>query len=474
MPGRVVRRLTQAFAATAAALALFAAAAEAGGPTFRAADGDSIQPRFKPAVHTYAARCDGPALDLRIDGARGWTTTAPGRHARRGDLSIHARLDPGQPLMVTFTRKDGKARRYHLRCLPDDFPAYRFHRLESGGPRLFMIQLQNYYATIIDRNGVPVWWRQADGYPDDAKVLPDGTISWDSVTAGAAQTGRFDVLTLTGKAIRVVGNSDNVDVHDLQLLPNGDYMIGEQQYRAGLDLTAYGGSAYGAVADIEIQRLTPDGDVRWRWNSADHIDLAETGRWWSVAKDQFIADIVHWNAVEPAGRFMYLSFRHLDAIYKVDRRTGDIVWKLGGTPTPESLEIRGDPHNDYPLGGQHDVRLQPDGTVTVFNNRTDLPDAVPRADRFRIDEQAGTATLLDSITDPKITDAGCCGSARRLPSKEWLVAWGRSDLIGAYDRSGRPIFRLRTPDNFTYRANPVPPGTVNVADLRDAMDRMYR
>jgi hypothetical protein len=48
---------------------------------------------------------------------------------------------------------------------------------------------------------------------------------------------------------------------------------------------------------------------------------------------------------------MLLSFRHLDAVYKIDRRTGEVVWKLGGTQTPESLELIDDPRGDYQLGG---------------------------------------------------------------------------------------------------------------------------
>ena len=46
---------------------------------------------------------------------------------------------------------------------------------------------------------------------------------------------------------------------------------------------------------------------------------------------------------------------YVGAVYSIDRSTGDINWKLGGTHTPESLEVKNDPNGDYPLGGQHDV-----------------------------------------------------------------------------------------------------------------------
>ena len=42
-------------------------------------------------------------------------------------------------------------------------------------------------------------------------------------------------------------------------------------------------------------------------------------------------DIVHWNSIEPAGKSVIASFRNLDAVYKIRKSTGKIVWKLGGT-----------------------------------------------------------------------------------------------------------------------------------------------
>ena len=129
---------------------------------------------------------------------------------------------------------------------------------------------------------------------------------------------------------------------------------------------------------------------------------------------------------------MIASFRHLDAVYKIDKSTGKIVWKLGGTSTPKSLTVRDDPRA-YTLGAQHDARLLPDGTVTVFDNRTYLrrPEAAGGALQDR--RAGGTATLLQSITDPAVTSSDCCGSARRLAN-------GRlADLLGGPSEPDRRL-----------------------------------
>jgi hypothetical protein len=92
--------------------------------------------------------------------------------------------------------------------------------------------------------------------------------------------------------------------------------------------------------------------------------------------------------------------------------------------------------------------------------------------RYRIDEQARTATLLESISDPGDPSSICCGSARRLDNADWLIDWGFEGVIGGYEPSGRRTFRLRLTPYWSYRAEPVPMGAVSAQDLRQAMDAM--
>ena len=217
--------------------------------------------------------------------------------------------------------------------------------------------------------------------------------------------------------------------HDLQLLGNGNYLVGAWVKQSHVNTRAYGGSRDTDVANAELQEVSSDGQLLWDWKSQDHISLAETGRHWRPVITHPIPglgyDIAHWNSIEPAGKSVIASFRNVDAVYKIKKSTGKIVWKLGGTRTPQSLTVKHDPHN-YTLGAQHDARLLPDGTLTLFDNRTKLPHRTPRAVRYRINQRRGTATLLRSITDPDVSTSNCCGSARRLPNRDWLISWGKA------------------------------------------------
>ncbi len=336
--------------------------------------------------------------------------------------------------------------------------------------------MNNNYATIFNGDGVPVWWYKASTSPLDAQILADGTISWQRYTGGGTAGDDFEIHRLNGHLVRTIGAAGGLDtdIHELVLLPNGNYMLGAIIRKPHQDASPYGGSSDATYNTYEIQELTPDGQLVRKWDSLKHIGPDQTPqRWWDqvLAGGQPALDIQHFNGIQPDGKYMILSFRQLDAIYKVNRLTGAIVWKLGGTHTSKSLRVLNDPEGSYPLGGQHDPRLLPDGTISIFDNNTGL-DRPPRVVRYQIDEKAKTARLVESFEDPTATASPCCGSARQLPSGGWLVSWGGLKFTGAYNSEGVNVFRLQYPGGFSYRSVPVPPHALSAARLRSAMNVM--
>ena len=120
------------------------------------------------------------------------------------------------------------------------------------------------------------------------------------------------------------------------------------------------------------------------------------------------------------------------------------------------------------------ARLLPGRTLTLFDNRSKLGHKPPRAVRYRINQKRGTATLLRSITDPEVRNSNCCGSARRLPNRDWLISWGKHEPIGGYQPDGKRTFLLAFPSNFSYRAEPAPADALSAPDLRAGMRAMAR
>lgn len=470
-----------------AILALAVALASLGGGSSGANAGISAeQPRFSsnpglsPAFgwnrSDYAIRCADTSTEIEVEAPSGWQAAVNWAAPREGSFTVPLNLQPNRAFTVRFLQGTGEVRRFHVRCLPADFPDYTFTGRWTGGPRFVVAQLDRRYATAFDRNGAPVWWYRApEGSPNDAEILADGTLSYAPVDGAGFR--RYQVRSLEGRALRTIeaAGRTGTDVHDLVLLPNGNYLLGAHRLIRGVNTTRFGGVPNSTIDTAQLQEQGPSGRLVWKWNAYPRIGLRETGRWWkTIAGWGQPYDVHHWNSIERRGRQILLSFRHLDAVYMIDRRTGRISWKLGGVRTGKRLRVRRDPHGSYPFGGQHDARLQPDGTITALDNATNLKRKRPRAVEFRVRPRQRLATLVSQVRDPQVNVSVGMASAR-LTRAGWFIGWGaigQTGIAGGYQPDGRPRFRLVTPGGTTYRLNPVSSKRPSLHRLRQAMNRM--
>jgi hypothetical protein len=102
--------------------------------------------------------------------------------------------------------------------------------------------------------------------------------------------------------------------------------------------------------------------VLFEWRSLDHVGVQETYR--EVPQDPGTSlDYFHINSIDIDfdGNFL-ISAKGTSAVYKVERQSGEILWRLGGK------------ESDFKMGSgtrfayQHDARRQRDGTITIFDN----------------------------------------------------------------------------------------------------------
>lgn len=54
-------------------------------------------------------------------------------------------------------------------------------------------------------------------------------------------SGSFQIRSLRGRLLRRIGTDASTDVHDIDLLPNGNYLVAKSTYRRGIDFSAFGG-----------------------------------------------------------------------------------------------------------------------------------------------------------------------------------------------------------------------------------------
>jgi len=249
------------------------------------------------------------------------------------------------------------------------------------------------------------------------------------------------------------GNGLIGDVHEFLITPRDTALLTIYN-RKRLDLTSIGGPKDGWIWDGIVQELdVATGRVLFEWHSYPQIGLRES---YSrpppkqLGTKSFPYDYVHLNSValDRDGNLL-VSARNTHAIYKIGRRTGKIIWRLGGT------------NNDFRLGPgvrfawQHDARRQPDGTITLFDNEAE-PKRGPqsRVLVLNVNERMRQAKLVRTYTHTPPLLSGNQGNAQFLPDGHVVVGWGQRPYVTEFDRRGRVLLDLRIGGALTnnYRA----------------------
>jgi hypothetical protein len=486
------RRLLGALTVVLASFALAAAPAIA--DSVQISTAPSLYPSFDPTVLDYVVRCtSNTPVQVVVSAPAGQTVDVDRHGSQSGNFATSVGLNPGQ--RFTIVVNDGTTTStYSVRCLPSDFPTWTYQRTGTPQTEWYLVQpfartdfmavppgVDPTYGMIFDASGVPVWWYKSGKTTLDFRLFPDGNVGFAHFDA-TAEERRLD-----GSLARTITLPQGVvlDPHELMQLPNGNYLFSTNR---GLPGQSACGLSNILIGDNGFEEMAPDGTVVKTWWASDHIPTSEVPSAWCgqiVAQpvNGNIYDVYHINSVEPDGSGFVISFRHLDAVYRVDS-TGAVSWKVGGVARPESLTVQGD---SFPAGdtfrGQHDARILSDGSLTVHDNGyhpgtgTTRP---PRGVRFAIDTGSRTATLIDQKSDPgTVATPLCCGSARKLPGGDWLLNWGSSGLTTELDSSGNRVSSLTFDQNngayklFSYRANEVLPGLLSRDALRAGMDLQF-
>lgn len=448
---------------------------------------EGLYPGFDPAESRYVSRCGRGANPIRVESGEGTEVAVDSAPPKQGDFQIDAGAAPGEDFEIVVT-ESGKRRTYEVRCLPADFPAWRFESVGDAEPGLFVVSFkasreERPWVIVFDQDGAPRWWYSPSTRSLWAQVLGDGSIAWArSFGDGYGLDPRMahEVHSPDGELLRLVRTRGSIiDGHEFLERGNGNVLV-DSYVPETADLRRYGGPRRAAIVLAEVQELDPRGRVLWRWNSRGKVALSETGRWWRNVlsnprrrlQGRAAFDPLHINSIEPRGsEEVVISTRHTDAVYGIDRASGEIRWKLGGLQTGKSLRIVGDPASKL-LGGQHDARIGADGRLSIYDNGKDRPRR-PRVVFYRLELEQGRARYLGQLNDAAVKTSHCCGSARQLPGGGWLVSWGDNPLVTGFDREGKIAFRLHLAAS-TFRAVPVPAGATTPVQLDRGMEALER
>ena len=288
----------------------------------------------------------------------------------------------------------------------------------------------NNYLMILDNLGEPIFFRKTNGYAHDFKVQPSGHLSYIEALSPNSQKTAY--IMNNHYAIIDSFTSENywMDNHEFQLLLNGNALLGARAYRT-VDLSQIieGGSPVAQVEDYIIQEIDQNKNIVFEWNSADYFELTDAPHIDLTSQHIYY---VHANAIEiDTDGNILLSSRHMDEITKIDRQTGDIIWRLGGvnnefTFLNDSLDFQ---HSiPTPFCYQHDIRRLTKGNITIYDNGNYKHPKYSRMVEYQLDELNMTATLTWEYRDSLFNYSPWMGNVQRLQNENIIGAWNMTDF----------------------------------------------
>jgi hypothetical protein len=246
------------------------------------------------------------------------------------------------------------------------------------------------------------------------------------------------------------GNGLQADLHDFQLAPdNVAYVTAYNPIRC--DLTPIGGPRNGAIIDTAVQEIDiKTGLVRWEWHSLDHVGVSESHATVPTKEKPVPWDYFHLNSIDPEPNGdLLVSGRSTWAAYQLEKGSGDILWRLGGTKSSFTME----PGTE--TAWQHDARMQPDGSVTFFDDGSDprihyqsrgvrvMPELAHRRTRLVRVYTHPTALLADSQGNNQVL----------YPSENVVLGWGAVGGVSEFAKNGSLLFDAHLPPGMSsYRA----------------------
>jgi hypothetical protein len=331
---------------------------------------------------------------------------------------------------------------------------------------------------IIDQQGNVVWFQAvpagqeaADFRTQTYRGQPVLTW-WQGTGLGGLAKGTDYIYDNHYQQIAAVnaGNGLSADGHEFLITPQNTALI-LSYTTATADLTSIGGPPNQTVINGVVQEIDiPTGKVLGQWNSQDHVPFSQSEQPLpasaSTPWDWFHINAVH---LDTDGNLL-IDARDTWTTYKVNRQSGNIIWRLGGKASDFAFKAApGQLLNNAGkiFAWQHDPEALGNDVYSVFDNESagvantgvdsTAELGLSRVVRFKLDEWNHIATLLQSENQPEGLTAPSQGNGQPLPGGGTFVGWGSLPYISAFDGSGSLAFNAQFPTGVnTYRAYLLP------------------
>jgi hypothetical protein len=315
---------------------------------------------------------------------------------------------------------------------------------------------------IVDAQGNLLWFKPLPAGEQAADVRVQAlhgrpVLTWWQGRQGAGiGFGEDEIYDTSYTRIGLVraANGLSADLHEFDVTPHGTALI-TAYYPVYWNASRARGAARQIVLDAVVQEIDiRTGLVLFQWDSLDHVPVTDSQEPLPASGQPF--DYFHVNSIQQtADGNLIVSARNTWAAYEIDRRSGQVIWTLGGRRSSFRMG------SGAAFAFQHDVRLRSDDgrMVTAFDDGAGPPTvhAQSRAITLRLDRRRGIAELVGENKHSPALLANYEGDAQLLSNGDEFVGWGQQPYFTEFDPQGRVVYDGRFVDNnSSYRVYRLP------------------
>ncbi len=328
----------------------------------------------------------------------------------------------------------------HGVAVPADFPIVNITVSKpTGSGKIFIANWGGTsYVMILENDGTPYFYKRFPGSDQtrDFKLQPTGTLT-RRVYQGMNCYVEMDSQYTNIDTLRC-GHGYGTDEHEVQLIPNHHCFLIALDYRqVDMSKLITGGNPSATVIGNHVQELDANHSVVFEWRSWDNFDITDAVH--ENLKGATI-DYVHMNSIAiDYDSNIVISNRHLSELTKINRKTGKIMWRLGGAHN--QFSFLNDPVG---ISYQHDARPVPGkpDQYTVFDDGNYHSPAFSRVVEYKVDTTTMTVTKVWEYRHSPDYFTWWMGSAQRLPNGNTLIDWSDNPLPKVHEvtPSGETVY----------------------------------
>jgi hypothetical protein len=260
----------------------------------------------------------------------------------------------------------------------------------------------------------------------DLKTMPDGRFI--GYLSPKNMWLIFDEDFKTVDSVKLNQHYD-CDFHDIQFMPNGNYLIiAIDKLTVDMSKIVTGGRKNASVRNMLILEVNPSMDVVWEWSAIEHFNITDATE--NISLTETYVNPFHINSLfVDRDTNIIVSARHLDAVFKINHSTGDVIWVLGGSKSKvNQFAISNDTKDGFiGFSHQHHVTRLSNGNLLMFDNGNLKPSPESRAVEYSINEANLTVTKVWEHKHTPSVYSASMGSVQRLYNGNTLIGWGGSD-----------------------------------------------